>query len=306
MAFKNLGCECAGYSEIDSKAESLYQYFFGSNISNYGDLMKIDHQNLSNFDILIAGFPCQTFSIAGKRTGFEDNRGQIIYGLSKIIKEKKPKAFLLENVKGLESLQQGKVLNVILTELKTLGYKVFKEVLQSLNFGVPQSRERIYIVGIREDLYKSEFIFPSLSKNSNIKEFLIEEDEKFLLKGDAFKTFQKYLKNKYNKGEYEVEDLIKNEYLVLDTRQSDLRLYRDKVPTLRTGRQGILYVKNKEIRKLSGLEALLLQGVEHKKAKLAQDKFSQTSILAMAGNAMTVNVMEEIGKNILEYFENHG
>ena len=87
----------------------------------------------------------------------------------------------------------------------------------------------------------------------------------------------------------------------MDTRQSDLRLYHNKIPTLRSGRQGILYVKNKEIRKLSGLEALLLQGFNREMAKKAQDNLAQTTILYQAGNAMTVNVMQEIGKSILEY-----
>ena len=109
------------------------------------------------------------------------------------------------------------------------------------------------------------------------------------------------MENKYNKGKYKIEELLRQDYLVIDTRQSDLRLYYNKIPTLRTGRQGILYVKNGTIRKLSGMEALLLQGFDIERAKQAQDNFPQSSILAQAGNAMTVNVMQEIGKSILEY-----
>jgi DNA (cytosine-5)-methyltransferase 1 len=302
LAFKNLSLDCVGYSEIDKKAEETYKLFHGSSYKNYGDLMKINPQSLEDFDILLAGFPCQAFSIVGKRKGFEDERGQIIYGLSEIIKAKKPKAFLLENVKGLVNINNGKTLKDIVSLLKECGYNVFYQVFESTEFGIPQARERIYFVGIRNDLYRGEFYFPdNARKELNLKAFLIDEDEQFILSPSSYQTFLKYLDNKYNKGKYNIEDLLKQDYLVIDTRQSDLRLYYNKIPTLRTGRQGILYVKNSKIRKLSGMEALLLQGFDIERAKKAQDNFLQSSILAQAGNAMTVNVMQEIGKSILEY-----
>jgi len=302
LAFKNLGLNCVGYSEIDKKAEETYKLFHGTSYKNYGDLMKINLESLEDFDLLLAGFPCQAFSIVGKRKGFEDERGQIIYGLSEIIKAKKPKVFLLENVKGLVNINNGKTLKDILSMLKKCGYNVFYQVIESTEFGIPQARERIYFVGIRNDLYKSEFLFPKKhTKGVDLKAFLIDEDGQFILSNSSYQTFLKYLDNKYNKGKYNLDYLLKQDYLVVDTRQSDLRLYYNKIPTLRTGRQGILYVKNGKIRKLSGMEALLLQGFDIERAKKAQDNFLQSSILAQAGNAMTVNVMQEIGKSILEY-----
>jgi DNA (cytosine-5)-methyltransferase 1 len=302
LAFKNLGLDCVGYSEIDKKAEDTYKLFHGSSYKNYGDLMKINPQSLEDFDILLAGFPCQAFSIVGKRKGFEDERGQIIYGLSEIIKVKKPKAFLLENVKGLVNINNGQTLKDILSLLKECGYNVFYRVFESTEFGIPQARERVYFVGIRNDLYRGEFYFSdNARKELNLRAFLIDEDEQFILSNSSYQTFLKYLDNKYNKGKYNIEDLLKQDYLVVDTRQSDLRLYYNKIPTLRTGRQGILYIKNGKIRKLSGMEALLLQGFDIERAKKAQDNFLQSSILAQAGNAMTVNVMQEIGQSILEY-----
>ena len=302
LAFKNLGLNCIGYSEIDKKAEETYKLFYGNAYKNYGDLMNINHKNLPNFDVLLAGFPCQSFSIVGKRTGFKDERGQIIYGLSNIIANKKPKTFLLENVKGLVNINNGGALKEIISLLGSCGYKVFYEVLESTNYDIPQSRERIYIVGIRDDLYSGEFHFPQKSKTTtNIESFLIDTGAKFIIKDSVYVTFLKYLNNKYNAGKYHIDDLLKQDYLIMDTRQSDLRLYHNKIPTLRSGRQGILYVKNKEIRKLSGLEALLLQGFNREMAKKAQDNLAQTTILYQAGNAMTVNVMQEIGKSILEY-----
>lgn len=145
------------------------------------------------------------------------------------------------------------------------------------------------------------FDFCSGIGSAHLKDFLVDSNKLFILSGSLYQTFLKYLENKYNKGKYNLNELVKQDYLILDTRQSDLRLYYNKIPTLRTGRQGILYIKNKQIRKLSGMEALLLQGFNMEMAQKAQDNFTQTSILAQAGNAMTVNVMQAIGKSILEY-----
>ncbi len=302
LAFKNLGLDCVGYSEIDAKAEQTYKLLHGNLYKNYGDLMKIDVDKLEDFELLLAGFPCQSFSIAGTRKGLADERGQIIYGLSQIIQAKKPKAFLLENVKGLININNGKTLKDIILLLEKCGYQVFYKVLESTEFGIPQARERVYFVGIRNDLYKWEFQFPHSKQNElNLKSFLIDENEEFVVRGSSYETFLKYLENKYNKGKYKIEELLKQDYLVIDTRQSDLRLYYNKIPTLRTGRHGLLYIRNGKIRKLSGMEALLLQGFDVEMAKKAQDNFLQSSILAQAGNAMTVNVMQEIGKSVLEY-----
>jgi DNA (cytosine-5)-methyltransferase 1 len=302
LAFKNLGFNCAGYSEINTEAETAYKLFHGNQYKNVGDLMKINPENLNDFDVLVAGFPCQSFSIAGKRMGLQDERGQVIYGIAKIISIKKPKAFLLENVKGLLTIDGGKILLDIISLLNQCGYQAFYKVLESTNYGIPQGRERIYFVGIRNDLYSKDFIFPnSIKNNTDLSKFLIDEKEDFILNASAFQTFLNYLNNKYNKDKYTLEALLKQEYLVLDTRQSDLRLYYNKIPTLRRGRQGILYIKNKQIRKLSGYEAMLLQGFNKSIAQKAQDNFPQTKILEWTGNAMTVNVIEEIGKNIMQY-----
>ena len=303
LAFKNLGCKCVGYSEINKKVEETYQLFFGDNLKNNGDLMNIDSEKLPDFDILLAGFPCQAFSIVGKREGFDDERGQIIFGIKKILKVKQPKFFLLENVKGLVNIANGKVLDVIIKSLEKQGYNVYSKVLDSSDYGTPQMRERVYFIGIRKDL-KNNFTFPLKNKTQiSIKYFLKNSDEKYLLKGRVYETFiNKYLNNKYNKDKFKLDNLLKEEYLVLDTRQSDLRLYRDRVPTLRTGRQGILYVKNGKLRKLSGMEALLLQGFDEDMANKADKQVLQGALLSQAGNAMTVNVMQSIGENLINIY----
>ena len=115
------------------------------------------------------------------------------------------------------------------------------------------------------------------------------------------KTFNKYLNNKYNKGKYDINKILERDYLVLDTRQSDLRLYENKVPTLRTGRHGILYVKNKKLHKITGYEGLLLQGFPKKIAnKVKKANINNNKLLSQVGNAMTVNVINALCIQLLE------
>lgn len=143
-----LGTEplCIGYSEVDKYAIQTYQKHFPTH-KPYGDITKLDPSTLTDFDILCGGFPCQAFSIAGKRKGFEDTRGTLIYDVFRIIREKHPRTVLLENVKGLLSHDGGRTFKTIITSLAELGYAVEWQVLNAKNFGVPQNRERVFIVG---------------------------------------------------------------------------------------------------------------------------------------------------------------
>lgn len=137
---------CIGYSEIDPYADAIYKYNFGGH-KNYGDCTKINPKELPDFDLLVGGFPCQAFSIAGKRRGFDDTRGTLIFDVLRILKEKQPRHFILENVKGLLSHDAGRTFKVIIASLTELGYGVEWQVLNAKNFGVPQNRERVFIVG---------------------------------------------------------------------------------------------------------------------------------------------------------------
>lgn len=305
LGLEKLGMECVGFSEIDNNSEFTYREFFGQEEINYGDLMKIKPNDLPDFDMMIAGFPCQTFSVIGQRKGMSDNRGQIIFGLIKILKEKNIKYFILENVKGLTSHDGGNTLRVILEELDKAGYKVRHKVLSSLHYGVPQMRERIYFVGVRKDIAKDKkFEWPKPASIPSLKNYLIDDKKlNFGERKSSYETFLKYLNNKYNKGLFSIKNLLKEEYLVLDTRQSDLRLYRSKVPTLRTGRHGVLYVRNGKFRKLSGFESLLLQGFPINLAKKIKGKIADVYMLSQAGNAMTVNAIEVVGRSLLNYIK---
>ena len=137
---------CIGYSEIDKYAIKVYERNFNGH-TNYGDATKINPKELPDFDLLVGGFPCQAFSIAGKRKGFDDTRGTLFFDIARILSEKRPRHLVLENVKGLLSHDSGKTFQTILGVLADLGYAVEWQVLNSKDFGVPQNRERVFIVG---------------------------------------------------------------------------------------------------------------------------------------------------------------
>ena len=148
--------DCIGYSEIDKYAIQVYNKQF--NHKNYGDITKINARELEDFDLIVGGFPCPSFSIAGKRKGLQDPRGELIFDIIRIIKEKQPKMFLLENVKGIISHDKGMTMEIICEALCECGYALDFEVLNSKNFGVAQSRERCFFVGLRLDTVPKDMI----------------------------------------------------------------------------------------------------------------------------------------------------
>jgi DNA (cytosine-5)-methyltransferase 1 len=149
---------CIGFSEIDKYATEIYQKHF-PNHKNYGDITTINAEELPDFDLLVGGFPCQAFSIAGKRGGFEDTRGTMFFELARILKAKQPRLFVFENVKGLLSHDGGKSFSTIIQTLDELGYDLQWQVLNSKNHGVPQNRERVFIIGHLRGTSRPE-VFP--------------------------------------------------------------------------------------------------------------------------------------------------
>lgn len=156
------GCSMAGgncllASDIDEIANKTYLENYG--IAPRGDIYQIPSDEIPDFDLLCAGFPCQTFSQIGQKGAFEDERGLLIFQVIRVLRDKQPKAFILENVKNLQSIQNGKVFKVIVSELEKVGYKVYTEILESKDYGTPQIRKRLFFVGIRNDI-KADFTFP--------------------------------------------------------------------------------------------------------------------------------------------------
>lgn len=163
MSFQNLGGECVFSSEWDEQAQRTYYANYGE--VPFGDITKESTKQMipDDFDILCAGFPCQAFSLAGKRRGFAETRGTLFFDVAEILRRKQPKAFFLENVKGLAIHDKGKTLETILNTLDEVGYVVpTPQILNAMHYGVPQHRERIYIVGFRKDLgiTTDDFTYP--------------------------------------------------------------------------------------------------------------------------------------------------
>lgn len=194
IAFERAGGECIFSSEWDKDCQKTYQANFGE--VPYGDITKIKEGDIPNFDVLVAGFPCQPFSSIGKRQGFmHATQGTLFYDILRILKHKKngsgAKAFLLENVPGLTTHDDGKTFKVIIGVLEDIGYKVFYKILNGGDFGVPQQRKRIYIVGFRKDLAEDiEFQFPEgTAKDTYICDYLEENVEGY--------SISEHLQNSY-------------------------------------------------------------------------------------------------------------
>lgn len=176
LSLESLGARCVYSSEWDEPVRKVYEMNFGDR--PHGDITKINEKDIPEHDILCAGFPCQAFSISGKQLGFEDSRGTLFFDVARIVKEKKPKVVFMENVKNFASHDGGNTLNVVRTIMEEMGYTFYFKILNSVNFGIPQKRERIYIVCFRNDLSIKNFDFPkSIKLEKYVEDYLITEEE---------------------------------------------------------------------------------------------------------------------------------
>lgn len=205
MAMQSLGGKCVFSSEWDEQAKKTYYLNYGE--YPFGDITKEETKKFipDDFDVLCAGFPCQAFSIAGKRGGFEDTRGTLFFEVAEIIRRKKPKAIFLENVKGLTNHDKGKTLNTILNVLRNdLGYYVpDPQIMNAKDFGVPQNRERIFIVGFRSDLRVDSFNYPKPTGKKVSFEDIKEKyavSVKYYLSDTYLNTLVNHKKRHENKG----------------------------------------------------------------------------------------------------------
>lgn len=178
LALNSFGAECVFASDIDANARKVYQKNFG--MEPKGDITKIQNKDIPAHDILCAGFPCQPFSISGNQNGFDDPRGKLFYQIIRIARFHKPKVLLLENVKNLRTHNNSQTINEIKKQLTQIGYEVFEDVLVASNFGIPQARERLYIVAIKKSLKIKEFTFPTGKKTACcLNDVLFDESDKY-------------------------------------------------------------------------------------------------------------------------------
>lgn len=222
----NIGCECVYSSEIDKNACESYELNFGHN--PFSDITEVN--DLPSFDFLLAGFPCQAFSYAGKRKGFGDTRGTLFFDVERILKKYKPKGIFLENVRGLVSHDQGRTFRTILNSLNTLGYRIEYRILNSSNFGVPQNRVRVYIIGLLEREFELDTISDFGAKDSHYSS-IINNQKSLFENSNEFKCIEEiletnpdkkyYCSTKFRKQLQKVigEDLsMLNGYRLIDTR----------------------------------------------------------------------------------------
>ena len=172
IPYEKLGGTCVFSSEWDKHAQQTYAHNFGETPA--GDITQITETDIPDHDVLLAGFPCQPFSIIGDKQGFEDTRGTLFFDIARILKQKQPRAFLLENVKQLLTHDKGRTFGVIEKQLSQLGYTTYHKVLNALDFGLPQKRERIFIVGFREPI---AFEFPKAIGAYKPLSEILEPDE---------------------------------------------------------------------------------------------------------------------------------
>jgi DNA (cytosine-5)-methyltransferase 1 len=273
-------------SEIDKNAQKTY--YLNYKEVPHGDITAIDEADIPPHDIILAGFPCQAFSVAGHRKGFNDTRGTLFFDVARIAKYHKPKIIFLENVKGFVGHDKGRTFEVVKKTLEDMGYTLHYQVLNTKDFNVPQNRERIYIVAFLNDV--KEFTFPEILESSKtIHDFLDK------------KVDDKYYYN--DKPLYEkIKDDVKSEDTMYQWRRHYVRENKNNVcPTLTanmgTGGHNVPIIKDKKgIRKLTPYECVRFQGFD-KTFKFPKE-LALSHQYKQAGNSVTVTVIEEIAKKI--------
>lgn len=311
IAMQNLQGECVFSSEWDKEAQKTYFANFGE--VPYGDITKEETKKWipDSFDVLCAGFPCQAFSIAGRRGGFEDTRGTLFFDVATIIERHQPKAIFLENVKGLANHDKGKTLNTILNVLRNdLDYYVPEpQIINAKYFGVPQNRERIFIVGFRKDLGITEFEYPKSNKVTVTIKDIIEEkvvDAKYYISTQYLQTLVNHKSRHESKGNgfgYEIldNDGVANA-IVVGGMGRERNLVIDKRLKNFTPTTKIKGVVNREgIRRLTPRECARIQGFPDD----FRIEVANASAYKQFGNSVAVPAIEATAEKIIDKIQKY-
>lgn len=312
-AFKN-DITTVFVSEWDKFAQKTYRANFYDDFEISGDITQIDEKDIPDFDICLAGFPCQAFSLAGKRMGFDDDykgmcRGTLFQDVVRICEYHKPKVIFCENVKGLTIHDRGRTFKVIKKSFEQIGYTVYDKILNSKDFGVPQNRERIYIVAFRNDIDSSDFRFPEGDNpDTKIKDIMETKavSVKYYLSDTYLATLIKHKERHAAKGNgfgYEIRDINgkagaivcggmgRERNLIIDKRLKDF------TPVTHIKGQ----VNREGVRKLTPREWARLQGFPEDFVL----ELADTHLYKQFGNSVTVNVIEAIAGEILNVLNKH-
>jgi DNA (cytosine-5)-methyltransferase 1 len=299
QALKKLGIEYKSVFACDIDKYAKQSFLANYNTENwYDDITKRDHTKTPYCDLYVAGFPCQAFSVAGKRKGFNDTRGTLFFDLFQYIKLQRPKYFILENVKGLVRHDKGNTFKTIMDSLEGLNYTIYNKVLNTKHYGIPQNRERIFIVGFSDT---HTFEWPETKITEPIEKFLdIRVDKTYYLTKDQINKIHQYNKKHNKKIDFTFKDFItyiKNGVQWIADVRADmgLRIRKNRMsPCLTTSSTPI--IKRRKIRRLTPLECLRLQGFPDSFERVVSD----SQLYKQAGNSMTVNLMAAIIKEVLE------
>lgn len=302
-------------SEWEEFAQKTYKINFADRFEISGDITKIKEENIPSFDICLAGFPCQAFSLAGKRMGFDDDykgmcRGTLFQDVVRICEYHKPKVIFCENVKGLLNHDRGRTFKIIKNSFEQIGYTVYDKVLNSKDFGVPQNRERVYIVCFRNDIDSSSFKFPEGDKDKICIRDILDTapvPSKYYLSDVYIETLKKHRARHEAAGHgfgYEIRNLDgiagtivcggmgRERNLIIDEREHSL------IPTTHIKGK----INDDGIRKMTPREWARLQGFpENYKLELAD-----THLYRQLGNSVTVNVIEAIANEIKRVLKEGG
>lgn len=281
IPFDKFNGECVFSSEIDPACQEAYKANFGE--TPHGDITQINPKSIPNHDILLGGFPCQAFSIIGRQKGFADTRGTLFFNIEEILLAKKPRAFLLENVKQLYTHDGGRTYKVIEKTLQALGYNIHTKVLNSLNFGVPQKRERTYIVGFLENI---DFAFPEVGKPYDLADIL--EDDKDISERHYASDYIVKRRREAVKGAPLIPSIWH------ENKSGNISALPFSCALRAYASYNYLLVNGK--RRLTEREMLRLQGFPDTYKIVCN--YSKTR--QQAGNSVTVSVIEAIAKNMLQ------
>lgn len=303
LAFTKAGGKCVFTSEWDKYCQQTYRENFKEQPA--GDIIPIDKKSIPDHDVLVAGFPCQPFSIAGvskknslgRKHGFQDKKqGNLFFEIVKILKAKRPKAFLLENVKNLKSHDNGNTYRVIHDTLKSLGYHIFADVIDAAKY-VPQHRERIFIVGFDKKRYPHiDFSFPTPPNRRKKLSSIISRkvDSKYTLTDKLWKYLQAYAEKHRNNGNgfgFGLVDPAKQN----TTRTLSARYYKD-------GSEILIKQKGRNPRRLTPEECARLMGFD----RSFRITVSDTQAYKQFGNSVVVPVVHSVAKQIVPHISTNG